>query len=267
MIEKKLEGKSLENEEKPENRPVVIRLENVSKTFYVNEGSQNSIRERLFSFKFSNKKRAIKALHPIDLDIYKGEFFGIIGRNGSGKSTLLKLIMNAFPPDKGGNIEVHGRMIRLALGMGFDPNLSARENIYINASILGLSFKEIGFRFEEIIDFAGLSEFVDTKVKYYSSGMRSRLAFSIAVQTEADILLMDEFFGGVGDVEFKKKSDKIFKEYMMSGKTIIHVSHNLKTIHKYCNRVLVLDKGVNRIIGEPKEAIELYRGLFKNKKK
>lgn len=244
-------------------RETVIRLENISKTFLLDEKRMNSIRDKMLNLFKSSGKRKIHALQNINLDIKKGEFFGIVGRNGSGKSTLLKIILGAFPPDSGGKISIEGKMIRLALGMGFDPDLTARENIYLNASLLGMPFKQIGQKFASIIEFAELEKFVNTKVKFYSSGMRSRLAFSIAVNAEADIFLMDEFFGGVGDIRFREKSEAVFKESLVKGRTIIHVSHNLNTIIKHCDRVLLLDRGLPVAIGEPKEIIDTYRQIMK----
>ncbi len=245
----------------------VIRLENISKTFFIREASNDSIRDRVLNIFKSNPKREIHALENINLEIKRGEFFGIIGKNGSGKSTLLKLIMGAFPPNKGGKINVKGKIIRLALGMGFDPQLSAKENIYVNASILGLTFKKIGSIFDDIIQFAELENFVETPVKFYSSGMRSRLAFAIAVHAEADIFLMDEFFGGVGDVSFKEKSEEIFKNVLLDGRTIIHVSHQLRTIAQHCDRVLLLNKGKAHQIGTADTIIQEYRRLYPPTKK
>ena len=155
-------------------------------------------------------------------------------------------------------------MIRLALGMGFDGNLSARDNIYINGSILGLTFKRIGLIFDDIIGFAELEDFVDLPVKKYSSGMLSKLKFSIAIHAEADIFLMDEFFGGVGDESFKAKSAEVFKNTFLDGRTIIHVSHALKTITEHSTRVLVLDRGKQIMVGDPEEALISYRALFPN---
>jgi len=238
---------------------IALELENVDKTFWIREKSNDSIRERiggLFSGVSSN--REIKALRNINLTVYKGEFFGIVGHNGSGKSTLLKLIMGAIKPDKGSRIVSNGKVLRLALGMGFDPNLSARHNIYVNGSIMGLTFKEIGNKFHEIIEFGGLEEFVDTPIKYYSSGMVSRLAFSIAMHVEADILLIDEFFGGVGDEQFKQKSSGKFKERILQGKTIVFVSHEMGLIEQYCNRVCVMNSGEIVAMGSPEEVIEPY---------
>ena len=247
---------------KEKERAVVIRAKNIKKTFFVKENPIDSIRDSVFSFSRNNTTRAIPALKGVDFEVYKGEIFGIIGRNGSGKSTLLKIIAGAYPADKGGELSVNGKLIRLSLGMGFDGNLSARENIYLNGSILGLSFKQIGQKFQEIIEFSELQDFVDTKVKFYSSGMNSRLAFAIAVHAEADIFLMDEFFGGVGDVRFQEKSTKVFKEAFLDGRTILHVSHDLNSIRAHCNRVLLLNKGEMLALGTPEEVIPVYEGLF-----
>lgn len=234
-------------------------LENVSKTFWIREKSNDSIRERLQGlFSAVSSTREIKALKNINLTINKGEFFGIVGHNGSGKSTLLKLIMGAIKPDKGAKIVSNGKVLRLALGMGFDPNLSARHNIYVNGSIMGLTFKEIGNKFHEIIKFGGLEEFIDTPIKYYSTGMVSRLAFSIAMHVEADILLIDEFFGGVGDEAFKQKSSEKFKERIIEGKTIVFVSHEMSLIEQYCNRVCVMHSGQIIAVGDPAQIIEPY---------
>lgn len=246
---------------------IVIQLKDIRKTFIIDERKGDSIRNRVFNFFNPNHSRKLEALKGVDIKIKKGEFFGIVGRNGSGKSTLLKIIMGAIQPDAGGIVEVNGKMIRLALGMGFDPQLSARDNVYLNASLLGLSFKQIGAKFDEIIEFAELEKFVDTKIQFFSSGMRSRLAFSVAVHVEADIFLIDEFFGGVGDIRFKEKSEKIFKEVLLKGKTVVHVSHNLATLKNSCDRVMVLDRGIQTYVGKPDQSIEQYRSIMSLKKK
>lgn len=213
------------------------------------------------AFKKSKRKK-IKALNEISINISKGETFGIIGRNGSGKSTLLNIIMDTIRPDKGGTVETEGKMMRLSLGMGVDPNLSARDNIYVNGSVLGLTFKKIGEIFNSIVEFAGIQEFVDTPVKFYSKGMKQRLLFSIAMHAESDIFLLDEFFGGTGDKDFKQKSDKAFQAKIIQGKTIIIVSHNLNIIKKYCHRAMWLDKGICRAIGKPNVVIAKYKSSF-----
>lgn len=244
-------------------RETVIKLENVSKTFHLKERGF-TIRDRVFSMFNSSGKRHLKALNNINLEIKRGEFFGIVGRNGSGKSTLLHIMSGAYPPDEGGTATVNGRFIRLALGLGFDGELTAHENIYLNGSILGLTLKEIGNRYQSILKFAELEEFAETKVKFFSSGMQSRLKFAIAVQAEADIFLMDEFFGGVGDIRFRKISEKVFEESMLQSRTIIHVSHSLNTIKKHCTRVLLLDKGNVVALGKPENVLEEYQKLMKS---
>jgi len=243
----------------------VIEVKNLSKTFNLSDKNKNSIREKLLNWrKIQNSETELKALDDIEFSVKKGEFFGVIGRNGSGKSTLLRCLIGSIRPDKNSSIKIKGKMIRLALGMGFDPNLSARENIYVNGSILGLTFKRIGLLFDDIIGFAELDDFVDTPIKKYSSGMISKLKFSIAVHAEADIFLMDEFFGGVGDISYRKKSDKIFRETFLDGRTIIHVSHQLNVIRKYCDRVLLLNNGKQLLLGSPAEVSEEYLNLSRN---
>lgn len=241
------------------SKEIALELKNVNKTFWIREKSNDSIRERIKGlFSGNSGAREIKALQDVNLTIHKGEFFGVVGHNGSGKSTLLKLIIGAIKPDKGSTIVTYGKVLRLALGMGFDVNLSARHNIYVNGSIMGLTFKEIGSKFHEIIEFGGLEAFVDTPIKYYSSGMVSRLAFSIAMHVEADILLIDEFFGGVGDEAFKQKSSEKFRETIIQGKTIVFVSHEMRLIQEYCHRVCVMEGGKVVAVGAPAEHIEAY---------
>lgn len=226
------------------NSENAIFLKNINKTFFLRENQKSTL---FYSFKNlltkRTKKRKIEAVKNINLSIKKGEIFGIIGRNGSGKSTLLNIIMESIKPDEGGEIITDGTMIRLALGMGIDPNLSARDNIYVNGTVIGLTFKKIGSIFENIISFAGLEEFVDTKVKFYSKGMKQRLLFSIAMHVESDIILLDEFFGGTGDKEFKEKSEKAFEEKILEGRTIVIVSHNMGIVKKFCKRGIWLDHG------------------------
>ena len=240
---------------------ISIDLKNISKTYDVLDKSSSSLRDKIISIITHTSKREIKALTNINLEINKGEFFGIMGHNGSGKSTLLKIMSGAYPPDKGGSIMMNGRFMLLSLGLGFNPQLTARENIYLNASILGLTLKEIGNVFNEIVEFADLRKFVDTQVKYFSTGMAARLKFAIAVHADADIFLMDEFFGGVGDAGFKAKSEAVFHDSLVEGKTIVHVSHSVKTIEKHCHRVLLLLHGEMIGIGTPDEIIPEYQKL------
>lgn len=154
--------------------------------------------------------------------------------------------------------------MRLSLGVGFDKELTAHENIFLNASILGLSMKQIRKRHDQILEMAGLENYTHTKVKFFSTGMVSRLKFAIAVHAEADIFFMDEFFGGVGDLQFKALSEKVFKESFLRGRTIIHVSHTLPTIQEHCNRVLLLHHGEMVALGPPSEVIPIYRKLMES---
>ncbi|MCB0665692.1 MAG: ABC transporter ATP-binding protein [Saprospiraceae bacterium] len=243
----------------------VISANNLSKTFYVREKPVNSIREAVLNFtRFASQKHEIKALKNINFEVNKGEIVGIIGRNGSGKSTLLNIVLGSMKPDKGSEIFTQGRIVRLSLGMGFDPNLTARHNIYVNGSILGLTFKKIGAVFHDIIDFADLGDFVDTPLKYYSTGMRMRLAFSVAIYAQADIYLMDEIFASVGDESFREKSKQVFQDTFMEGRTILLVSHSLSSIQEFSNRVLLLNQGEQIAFGEPDQVIKNYRELLKN---
>jgi ABC-2 type transport system ATP-binding protein len=236
------------------NADIAIKLENINKTYTLyNRGL--TLRDQVFSFFKYSRGRKLKALNDINLEIRKGEFFGIIGHNGSGKSTLIQIMNQSIPPDRGGKITINGRSMQLALGMGFNQELTARQNITINSSVLGLSIKEINKRMSEIIAFAELESFADTPVKFYSSGMKSKLMFSIAVLADADIFLMDEFFGGVGDNSFREKADQVFHDRLIKGKTIVHVSHNIHTIKKYCDRVMILEKGRIKKIGKPEEVL------------
>jgi len=246
-------------------KEIVIDIKNVAKTYRVFEANSDSIRNIIFNiFKFK-ERREIRALQKLDLQIRKGEFFGIIGRNGSGKSTLLDMIMKNLQPDKGGTISTKGKMMKLSLGMGFDLNLTGRENVYVNGAVLGLSFKQIGAKFKEIFEFAELENFIDTKVKNYSKGMRMRLAFAVAIHVEADIFLFDEFFGGVGDIRFKKKSDEVFEKSLLKNKTVVIVSHNLNVVKKHCPRCLCLDKGKILGVGPTEEMVKIYEEAIKKR--
>lgn len=236
-----------------------IEIKNLTKTFAVREHSSDSLRDYVFNIlRPKGKIRTIKALDNITVSIDQGEIFGIVGRNGSGKSTLLNVILGSIKADKGSTVNTEGQIMRLALGMGFDPNLSGRDNIYINSSILGIRVKDIKSSINDIVEFSGLQEFMDTPVKFYSKGMKSRLTFAIAMHADADIFLLDEFFGGVGDQNFKAKSKTIFDEKIKQGKTIVIVSHSPGVIKKYCQRAVWIDKGKIVMIDNPKKVVKSY---------
>jgi len=243
-----------------------VVVKKLDKTFSVRQSANTASVFNIIKA-FSKKQKVIEALKGLNFKVKEGEIFGVIGRNGSGKSTLLHLLMGSIKADKGSTIKTNGKLMRLALGMGTDDNLTARENIYVNGSVIGLSFKRIGELFEEIIEFAGLENFVDTQVKFFSKGMKQRLLFAIAMNAEADIFLLDEFFGGVGDEDFKKKSDQAFNEKILEGRTIIIVSHSMAIISKHCKRVLWLEKGKVKMLGKTEEVIKAYKNSFNGKPK
>lgn len=242
---------------------IAIKLENVSKTFHIRDKTSNSMLGSFLNTVTGSDKRAIQAVKNVSLDIKKGEFFGIVGANGSGKSTLLHLMSGVYKPDRGGKASMNGSFIGLSLGLGFNNELTARENVFVNATVLGLPLRRTRKKLDKIIEFAELENFVNTKVKYFSRGMRARLAFAIAVHAEADIFLMDEFFGGVGDEKFKGKSDKVFEEAIVRGRTIVHVSHNLSTIKKYAQRVMLMHEGECLKIGNVEEVFLFYQKTLK----
>lgn len=198
-----------------------------------------------------------QALADVSFEIRRGEFFGVIGRNGSGKSTLLKILAGIYRPD-GGKVEVDGKLSPfIELGAGFNPELNGRENLRINATLLGLSSQELEDRFDAIVDFAELERFMDQKLKNYSSGMQMRLAYSIAIQVPFDILLIDEVLA-VGDQNFQDKCFATFEDMRESGKTVVLVTHALDSVDRFCDRSLLLREGVVEAVGRPDEVIETY---------
>lgn len=243
----------------------IISLKNVSKTFYIRDNKPQPFFQKLRNTFSGNGLRRIEAVKNVSIDIKKGEFVGIVGNNGSGKSTLLNLMAAVYQPDKGGEAYIYGNFMKLSLGLGFNAQLSARENIYINASIMGLTFAEIRSKFNEIIKFAELEKFVDTKIKFYSRGMKVRLGFAIAIHTESDILFLDEIFGGVGDEKFKLKSEQAFQDSLIKGRTIVLVSHNMSPLRDHANKVLFMHEGKCIKIGDPEEVISFYHSMVKVK--
>jgi ABC-type polysaccharide/polyol phosphate transport system ATPase subunit len=242
---------------------IVIRLENVSKTFSIRDKVQGNLVEKSWAVLLGKNKRKIEAVKNVNLEVNRGDFLGIVGANGSGKSTLIHLMTGVYKPNAGGKSEIFGSFIRLSLGLGFNNELTARENIFLNGAVMGVKISELNKNFKKIIKFAELEKYVNTKIKYFSRGMRARLAFAVAVHANADIILMDEFFGGVGDERFKAKSDEIFAESFIKGRTIVHVSHNLSTIKKYANKVILMHEGECLGMGTPQEIFELYQKTIK----
>jgi ABC-2 type transport system ATP-binding protein len=242
--------------EHSDTQEFAISAKNISKTFHITEDTQNSVKQRLFSILKQSTPKEVKALKMMSFGIKKGECFGIIGRNGSGKSTLVKVLAGVYPVDTG-YVKINGSTMLMNIGVGMSHQLTARENIYVSGSVLGLKIKEIDVLFDKIIEFAELQEFVDTKIKYFSSGMLARLGFSIAVNAGADIMFLDEIFA-VGDVKFQEKAIKIFEKSWVEGKTVVLVSHSMGVIEKYCQRVAYLKKGELIHVGSPEETVAMY---------
>lgn len=236
-----------------------IIFENVTKHFFKQE--DRTLKELIPSLiKGLKPGEFIDALKDINLNIQKGDTVGVLGRNGAGKSTLLKVIAGVTKPTKG-KVIVEGKIAPLIeLGAGFHPQLTGRENIYLNGSIFGLSKKEIDAVFDDIVAFAELKKFIDTPVKHYSSGMYMRLGFSVAVHVPFDILLTDEILA-VGDTEFQEKCIKKMISFKKEGKIIIFVSHALETVAAFCNKGLLIDKGNQIFYGDVNEAIDRYKNL------
>lgn len=238
-----------------------IVVKNVTKTFKIYFDKANTLKEKLLFFS-RGRKETRTVLQDIDLTIKKGETVALIGTNGSGKSTLLKLMTKIYYPTKG-SVVTHGKLTSLLeLGAGFHPDFSGRENIYFNASIFGLSKKEIDDRLNDIISFSELEEFIDNPVRTYSSGMYMRLAFSIAINVDADILLVDEILA-VGDQHFQEKCQKKLLELKDSGKTIVIVSHNIESVKQLCDRAVWIYDGKVRLDGECKKVVDEYLKVCK----
>lgn len=235
---------------------LAITAKNISKTFHISEDSHNTVKHRLFNLFNPPRKREVPALKMTTLEIKKGECIGLLGRNGCGKSTLTKVLAGVYPTDTG-YLKINGSTMLMNLGVGMSHELTARENIYVSGSVLGLKIKEVDALFDKIVDFAELREFVDTKIKYFSSGMVARLGFSIAVNAGADIMFLDEIFA-VGDMKFQEKAVKVFESSWIEGKTVILVSHSMDTIQKYCNRAAYMKNGEIVYFGDTDKAIEQY---------
>ena len=239
----------------------MIQVDDVYKNFKLPHERANSV-QSLFVNPFHRRKsfETLHILKGISFDVKQGEFLGIIGRNGCGKSTLLKMIAGIYQPTKG-SINLNGKISPfLELGVGFNPELTGRENVFLNGALLGFSKKQMIAMYDKIVDFAELREFMDQKLLNYSSGMQVRLAFAVAIQPQADILLLDEVLA-VGDANFQEKCLKQFSQFKAEGKTIIFVSHAMGTIEQFCNRVVLLDSGEINFIGKPTEAIKRYNKL------
>ena len=238
------------------NTPIAISAKQISKTFHISEDSHNTVKHRLFNLFNPPRNKKVHAVSTLDLEVYKGECIGLLGRNGSGKSTLVKLLAGVYPADTG-HIDIYGTTLLMNLGVGMSQELTARENIYVSGSVLGLKIRTIDSLFDTIVDFAEIRDFVDTKVKFFSSGMMARLAFSIAVNAGADIMFLDEIFA-VGDIRFREKAIRVFESSWIEGKTVVLVSHSMEVIEKYCTRAALMRQGQLVFVGDTQMAIDLY---------
>lgn len=241
---------------KTKEKEYAIIVKDVYKDFKQYYDKANTLKEKLL-FWNRNDNEVLHILQGINLKIEKGKMVALIGTNGSGKSTLLKLMTKIIYPNKG-EIVVNGKLASLLeLGAGFHPDFSGRENIYFNASIFGMTKKEIDKRIDDIISFAELENFIDNPIRTYSSGMYMRLAFSVAINVDADILLIDEILA-VGDQHFQDKCHAKMKELKKQGKTLVFVSHSMPTVNEFCDEAVWLQNGKIRMIGKTKEVTDKY---------
>ncbi|MEP6746301.1 MAG: ATP-binding cassette domain-containing protein [Bacteroidota bacterium] len=235
---------------------IALKATNISKTFHISEDSHNTVKHRLFNLFSPSRQKKVAAVKPMNFEINKGECIGLVGRNGCGKSTLIRLLAGVYPVDTG-TVEINGTTLIMNLGVGMSQELTARENIYVSSSVLGLKIRETDAIFDKIVDFAEIREFIDTKVKFFSSGMSARLGFSIAVNAGAGIMFLDEIFA-VGDMKFQEKAIKVFESSWIEGKTVILVSHSMDVIRKYCNRAAYMKNGELLYFGETQKAVDMY---------
>lgn len=244
-------------------KDIAIKVDNISKDFLLPHEKHTSLKSTIFDVvKGSRLKSKEKqhALKDISFEVKQGEFFGIVGRNGSGKSTLLKMLAGIYQPTKG-KIEINGKLVPfIELGVGFNGELTGRENVFLNGAILGFSDKEISEMYEDIVEFAELDKFMDQKLKNYSSGMQVRLAFSLAIRANAEILLIDEVLA-VGDAAFQRKCYDYFKLLKKQKMTVILVTHDMKAVEEYCDTAMIIDNGKKIMLNNTSKVTNKYREL------
>lgn len=239
-------------------KKIAVKVDHVSKFFKLPTESTLSLRTALVNrFKGIKGYKEQHVLKDISFEVEQGDFFGIVGRNGSGKSTLLKIISQIYVPEKG-EVIVNGKMVSfIELGVGFNPELTGRENVYMNGAMLGFTTAEVDAMYDEIVEFAELEEFMNQKLKNYSSGMQVRLAFSVAIKAQGDVLILDEVLA-VGDEAFQRKCNDYFMERKKSGKTTILVTHDMGAVKKYCNKAVLIENGFTKVIGNPDDVANQY---------
>jgi ABC-2 type transport system ATP-binding protein len=241
---------------------IAIKVEHVSKNFVLPHEKVTSVKSAFTGMlKRGKTKESQHALKDVSFEVKKGEFFGIVGRNGSGKSTMLKILAGIYQPTTG-SVHTYGKLVPfIELGVGFNPELTGRENVYLNGAMLGFSKKEIDSMYSDIVAFAELERFMDQKLKNYSSGMQVRLAFSMATRSEADILLVDEVLA-VGDADFQRKCFDYFRQLKRNKKTVVFVSHDMSAIREYCDRAIMIEKSEIIESGEAEKIADKYTKLF-----
>lgn len=241
-------------------KEVAIRINNIKKEFILPQSKDTSLKQAAVNIVRKKNKVTQKVLDGVTFDINKGDFFGIVGRNGSGKSTLLKLIAGVYYPTAG-SIELNGGLTPfIELGVGFNPELSGKDNIYLNGALLGFTREQMAGMYEDIVEFAELGPFMDQKLKNYSSGMQVRLAFSIAIKAKNDILIFDEVLA-VGDEAFQRKCLDVFEDYKRTGQTVILVTHDMSTVERFCNRAALISEGKLIEVGDARKVSKLYSKL------
>ena len=240
------------------DKKIAVKVDHVSKFFKLPTEATQSLRTNLVNyFKGIKGYREQYVLKDIDFEVKEGDFFGIVGRNGSGKSTLLKIISQIYVPERG-SVTVNGKMVSfIELGVGFNPELTGRENVYMNGAMLGFTPEEIDVMYDDIVEFAELDDFMNQKLKNYSSGMQVRLAFSVAIKAQGDVLILDEVLA-VGDEAFQRKCNDYFLERKKSGKTTILVTHDMGAVKKYCNKAILIEDGLVKTIGDPFDVANQY---------
>lgn len=242
------------------HKEVAISVKDLHKSFKLPHEQHSGMKQAMINILRKDKKRGYEIQHVLkglDFEIEKGDFFGIVGRNGSGKSTLLKTLAGIYSPDKG-VLQVNGTLVPfIELGVGFNPELTGRENVFLNGALLGFSREEMEAMYADIVKFAELEKFMDQKLKNYSSGMQVRLAFSIAIRADGDILLLDEVLA-VGDEAFQRKCNDYFRDLKKRGKTVILVTHDMESVRKYCTKAILIKDGKIEITGTPEDVASEY---------
>jgi ABC-type polysaccharide/polyol phosphate transport system ATPase subunit len=240
--------------------PVVIEVRDVRKTFRIPTHKVDTLKERVVRPLAQAEYRELRALRGVSFDVRQGEFFGIVGRNGSGKSTLLKILSSIYRADAG-RVRMAGRLAPfIELGVGFNPDLTARENVALNGVLMGLGRRQAAAKLDSVLEFSELREFADLKLKNYSSGMLVRLAFAVMVEADADVMLIDEVLA-VGDAAFAQKCMDVFREKRKAGKTVVLVTHDMAMVQHFCDRAMLLHDGEVQYLGDPEEAALRYYRL------